>query len=69
MCITWLRNIKFINDFVENDLQKSLRSQSNEVDFVDYNDIILQSYTNEVIFIIHFVGKVDSNGYVTLLGL
>lgn len=46
------RNIEFINDFVENDLRKSLRGQSNQVNFVDYNDIILRSYTNEIIFII-----------------
>lgn len=35
----------------------SLRGQSNQVNFVDYNDIILRSYTNEVIFIIQYVGK------------
>lgn len=38
-------------------IYKSLRRQSNQVKFVDYNDIILRSYTNKVIFIIHFVGK------------
>lgn len=51
-----MRNIEFINNFFENDLQKSPRRQSNQVNFVDYNDILL-SYTNKVIFIIHFVGK------------